>query len=399
MSKSTPTKDDVVIDMPSSHSGKNYSQMKFIVSSSGLLRQLLAISGVLNTSNPLPILDNFLFVIEKGSLTISASDLETTMTTQLPAEARSSGKIAVPAKILLETLKTFPEQPLTFSIDDKTHNIEISSDYGKYKLTGFDGEEFPKLPELESSTSLEIPSNMMLQAINKTLFATGNDELRPVMSGVFCQLSNDGLTFVATDAHKLVRYRRKDSKSKKESTFILPKKPLTLLKNVLTVAEDMLKINYNENNAFFQFGTISLICRLIDGRYPNYEAVIPVENPNKLTIDRAALLNSVRRVSIFSNKTTHQVRLKINGCELHISAEDLDFANEANERLSCQYTGEDMEIGFNARFLTEMLSNLDSEQINIEMSAPNRAGILTPAENSNSDEDILMLVMPVMLNN
>ncbi len=399
MSKSTPTKDDVVIDMPSSHSGKNYSQMKFIVSSSGLLRQLLAISGVLNTSNPLPILDNFLFVIEKGSLTISASDLETTMTTQLPAEARSSGKIAVPAKILLETLKTFPEQPLTFSIDDKTHNIEISSDYGKYKLTGFDGEEFPKLPELESSTSLEIPSNMMLQAINKTLFATGNDELRPVMSGVFCQLSNDGLTFVATDAHKLVRYRRKDSKSKKESTFILPKKPLTLLKNVLTVAEDMLKINYNENNAFFQFGTISLICRLIDGRYPNYEAVIPVENPNKLTIDRAALLNSVRRVSIFSNKTTHQVRLKINGSELHISAEDLDFANEANERLSCQYTGEDMEIGFNARFLTEMLSNLDSEQINIEMSAPNRAGILTPAENSNSDEDILMLVMPVMLNN
>jgi DNA polymerase-3 subunit beta len=399
MSKSTPTKDDVVMDMPSSNSSKNSSTMKFIVSSSGLLRQLQAISGVLNSNNPLPILDNFLFVIEKGSLTVSASDLETTMTTRMQVEAKASGRIAVPAKILLETLKTFPEQPLTFSIDEKTFNIEISSDYGKYKLTGFDGEEFPKLPVLEGTTSLEVSSNVLLQAINKTLFATGNDELRPVMSGVFCQLSKDSLTFVATDAHKLVRYRRTDAKAKTESAFILPKKPLTLLKNVLSVEDELLKINYNDNNAFFEIGNISLICRLIDGRYPNYEAVIPVENPNKLTIDRASLLNSVRRVSIFSNKTTHQVRLKISGSELHISAEDLDFANEANERLSCQYSGEDMEIGFNARFLTEMLNNLDSDQINIEMSAPNRAGILTPAEGKNSGEDILMLVMPVMLNN
>jgi DNA polymerase-3 subunit beta len=394
MSKST--KDDAVMDAP--HATKN-SSMKFIVSSSGLLRQLQGISGVLNTSNPLPILDNFLFVIEKGSLTISASDLETTMTTQLQVEAKSNGKIAVPAKILLETLKTFPEQPLTFTIDEKTHLIEISSDYGKYKLTGFDGEEFPKLPVLEGTTSLEISSTLMLDAISKTLFATGNDELRPVMSGVFCQLSKSNLTFVATDAHKLVRYRRNDAQAKNESAFILPKKPLTLLKNIMTGSYENLKISYNDNNAFFEFGNASLICRLIDGRYPNYEAVIPVENPNKLTISRSSLLNSVRRVSIFSNKTTHQVRLKINGSELHISAEDLDFANEANERLSCQYTGEDMEIGFNARFLTEMLSNLDSDQVNIEMSAPNRAGILTPADNANSEEDILMLVMPVMLNN
>ncbi|MCX6291937.1 MAG: DNA polymerase III subunit beta [Bacteroidetes bacterium] len=373
--------------------------MKFIVSSSGLLKQLQAISGVLNSNNPLPILDNFLFVIEKGSLTISASDLETTMTSKLTVEAKSNGKIAVPAKILLETLKTFPEQPLTFSIDEKTFGIEISSDYGKYKLTGFDGEEFPKLPVMEGTRSIELSPDVMLHAINKTLFATGNDELRPVMSGVFCQLEKDSLTFVATDAHKLVRYKRTDAKSKNEGTFILPKKPLTLLKNILTGTEQSLMINYNENNAFFEFGNISLICRLIDGRYPNYEAVIPAENPNKLTIDRSALLNSVRRVSIFSNKTTHQVRLKINGSELHISAEDLDFANEANERLSCEYSGEDMEIGFNARFLAEMLSNLDSDQVNIEMSMPNRAGILTQADGKNSEEDILMLVMPVMLNN
>ncbi|HRH67132.1 MAG TPA: DNA polymerase III subunit beta [Bacteroidia bacterium] len=374
--------------------------MKFIVSSQSLLKHLQQISGVLNSSNPLPILDNFLFVVEKGTLMISASDLESTMTTQISLiEGKQSGKIAVPAKILLETLKTFPEQPLTFIIDDKTHGIEIVSDFGKYKLTGFDGEEYPKVPAMEGGKSLEIVAGVMQNAIGKTLFATGSDELRPVMSGVFCQLSKDGITFVATDAHKLVRYRRSDSKSKSEGTFIVPKKPLNLLKNIISDAEEKIKISYTDSNAFFEFGNFSLICRLIDGRYPNYEAVIPVDNPNKLTISRLALLNSVRRVSIFSNKTTHQVRLKINGSELHISAEDLDFANEANERLSCQYSGEDMEIGFNARFLADMLSNLDCEEVTVEMSAPNRAGILVPANPENKDEDILMLVMPVMLNN
>lgn len=374
--------------------------MKFIVSSQSLLKQLQQISGVLNSSNPLPILDNFLFIVEKGNLMISASDLESTMTTQISLiEGKQTGKIAVPAKILLETLKTFPEQPLTFIIDDKSHAIEIVSDFGKYKLTGFDGEEFPKVPSMDGGKSLEIVAGVMQNAIGKTLFATCNDELRPVMSGVFCQLSKENITFVATDAHKLVRYRRSDSKSKSEGAFIVPKKPLNLLKNIISDAEEKIKISYTDSNAFFEFGNYSLICRLIDGRYPNYEAVIPVDNPNKLTISRQALLNSVRRVSIFSNKTTHQVRLKINGSELHISAEDLDFANEANERLSCQYAGEDMEIGFNARFLSDMLSNLECEEVTVEMSAPNRAGILVPSNPENKDEDILMLVMPVMLNN
>ena len=374
--------------------------MKFIVSSQSLLKQLQQISGVLNSSNPLPILDNFLFIVEKGNLMISASDLESTMTTQISLiEGKQTGKIAVPAKILLETLKTFPEQPLTFIIDDKSHAIEIVSDFCKYKLTGFDGEEFPKVPSMDGGKSLEIVAGVMQNAIGKTLFATGNDELRPVMSGVFCQLSKENITFVATDAHKLVRYRRSDSKSKSEGAFIVPKKPLNLLKNIISDAEEKIKISYTDSNAFFEFGNYSLICRLIDGRYPNYEAVIPVDNPNKLTISRQALLNSVRRVSIFSNKTTHQVRLKINGSELHISAEDLDFANEANERLSCQYAGEDMEIGFNARFLSDMLSNLECEEVTVEMSAPNRAGILVTSNPENKDEDILMLVMPVMLNN
>jgi len=374
--------------------------MKFIVSSSGLLRQLQALSGVLNNTNPLPILDNFLFVIEKGSLTISASDLETTMITHLPVESKANGKVAVQAKILLETLKTFPEQPLTFSIDEKTHQVEISSDYGKYKLSGFDADEFPKMPVAEDTATLTVPAQTMLQAISKTIFATGNDELRPVMSGVFCQISKDDITFVATDAHKLVRYKRGDAKSANEAAFILPKKPLTLLKNILGNSDNDIKIRYNATNAFFEVDNTTLICRLIDGRYPNYEAVIPIDNPNKLTISRTAFLNAIRRVGIFSSKTTHQVNLKITGSELQLNAEDVDFSNEATERLSCQYNGEDMEIGFNVRFLADMLSNLESEEVTIEMSAPNRAGIITPAvEGRKINEDILMLVMPVMVNN
>ena len=373
--------------------------MKFIVSSQTLMKQLQQVGGVLNSSNPLPILDNFLFIVEKGNLQVSASDLESTMTTNVQLiEGKQSGKIAVPAKILLDTLKTFPEQPLTFLVDTKTFGIEIVSDYGKYKLTGFDAEEFPKVPAMDGSKSFMIKPDVLQKAINKCLFATGNDELRPVMSGVFYQLSKDNITFVATDAHKLVRYRRTDAKASGDGALIVPKKPLNLLKNILNEASEDVKVTYNESNVFFQFASHSLICRLIDGRYPNYEAVIPVDNPNKLTIARTSLLSSVRRVSIFSNKTTHQVRLKIAGSELHISAEDIDFANEANERLSCQYDGEDMEIGFNARFLVDMLNNLDDDQITIEMSAPNRAGIIVPASPENADEDILMLVMPVMLN-
>jgi len=373
--------------------------MKFIVSSSVLLKQLQVIGGVLNSSNTLPILDNFLFEIKKGNLSITASDLETTMVTQVGVEAKEDGVIAMPAKLLLDTLKTFPEQPLTFTIDKDNFGVEISSDYGKYKLTGHNGSEFPKTPKLESPSNISIAALTLGNAINKTLFATGNDELRPVMSGVFFELNNDDLTFVATDAHKLVKYKRTDLKAEVGSSFILPKKPLTLLKNVLANLTEEVKIQYNETNAMFAFGDTKMICRLIDGKYPNYNAVIPTENPNKLTISRNALLSSVKRVSIFSNKTTHQVRLKMTGSELSVSAEDLDFANEANERLTCQYEGEDMEIGFNSRFLIEMLSNLTSDEVNIEMSAPNRAGILTPTEKDDEAEEILMLVMPVMLNN
>jgi len=376
--------------------------MKFIVSSSELSRQLQSIGGVLNSNNTLPILDDFLFEVNKNSLLVSASDLETTVSCSLDIESKDEGSIAVPARLLLDTLKTFPEQPLTFLMDNDNLGIEISSDYGKYKLTGHSSDEFPKIPVIEGGNSLELDSAVLIRALNKTLFATGNDELRPVMNGVLVELSSDCVTFVATDAHKLVKYQRTDAKSGSTASFIVPKKPLNLLKNIIPEDSDdfKIKVEYNESNTFFSFKNINLICRLIDGKYPNYDAVIPKENPNKLNVDRAAFLNCIKRVSIFANKTTHQVKLKVSGSELHVSAEDLDFANEANERITCSYEGEDIEIGFNSRFLIEMLSNLDTEEVQLEMSAPNKAGILSEAKDGSKDngEDLLMLVMPVMLN-
>ena len=371
--------------------------MKFIVSSSALLKQLQAISGALSSNTVLPILENFLFEINSGVLTISATDLQTTMNTTLAVEAKENGKIAVPSKILLDTLKTLADQPVIFSINDENFGIEMSAGDGKYKLSGENGEDFPKIPKVENAAALVITASTLSEAISKTLFAVSTDELRPAMTGVYCQMSSENITFVATDAHKLVRYRRRDAHAEVTSSFILPKKALNLLKSSLPTEDVSVNIEYNATNAFFSFNNINLICRLIDEKYPDYEAVIPVNNPNKLTIDRSLFLSCLRRVSIYSNKTTHQVRLKITGSELQISAEDLDFANEAFERLSCQYEGEDMEIGFNARFLVEMLANLETEEVALEMSTPNRAGILFPV-NADNNEDVLMLVMPVMLN-
>ena len=362
------------------------------------MKHLQHISGVLNSNNSLPILDNFLFEIEKGEMTVSASDLETTMNTKIAIKSEESGNIAVPARMLLEMLKKLPETPLSFLIENKTHAIEISAGEGKYKLTGFDGNEFPKVPAITKPSTIKLNSHVIANAINKTIFAAGNDDLRPTMSGVFCQLSDENIIFVATDAHKLVRYTRNDYKSKSTASFILPKKPLNLIKGILAAEDTEVTMVYNNTNASFSFNNINLICRLIDGKYPNYEAVIPKKNPNKLTIDRVSLLNSIGRVALFANKSTNQVRLKITGSELSISAEDYDYNNAANDRLTCSFTGEDMEIGFNSKFLLEMLANLESDNVVIEMSAPNRAGILLPAETDNKDEDILMLVMPVMLN-
>ncbi len=375
-----------------------YFPMKFIVSSSQLLKQLQILGGVINTNNTLPILDNFLFELNDNHLKISASDLETTMSTTIDVEADESGAIAVPARLLLDILKTFPEQPLTFKIEDN-NTIEISSDSGKYALAYAEGEEFPKAVELDSPSTTTLSGTILSTAISNTIFASGNDDLRPVMSGVFFQFSPENLIFVATDAHKLVKYIRNDVHANEVAEFIMPKKPLNLLKNILAGSDDDVIIEYNDTNAKFIFEDSILVCRLIDGKYPNYEAVIPKENPNKLTLERNSFYNSVRRVSIFSSKTTHQIRLKMAGTELKISAEDLDFSNKADERLQCSYEGDDMQIGFNSRFLLEMLNHLNSNDVILEMSLPNRAGILTPIDGLEEGEEITMLVMPVMLSN
>jgi DNA polymerase-3 subunit beta len=330
-------------------------------------------------------------------LTVSASDLETTMATTMAVESDSEGAVAIPAKLLLETLKTFPEQPLTFVIEEN-NTIEISSNHGKYALAYASADEFPKAISLDNASSTVISSDILATAISKTIFAAGNDDLRPVMSGVFFQFSTDSLTFVATDAHKLVKYSRTDVKASETAEFIMPKKPLNLLKGILAGSDEDVRVEYNDSNAKFSFENSVLICRLIDGKYPNYEAVIPKENPNHLTINRNQFLNSVRRVSIFSNKTTHQIRLKIAGAELNISAEDIDYSNKAEERLTCDYQGDDMQIGFNSRFLSEMLGNLNADEVQLEMSMPNRAGILTPIDGLDEGETVTMLVMPVMLN-
>ena len=371
--------------------------MKFHVSTSLLLKHLQQVHGVISNNSVLPILGDYLFQIESGKLTIHVTDLENTMSTTLDIESKESGKIAIPAKMLLETLKTLPEQPLTISFDPKTFGVELINDNGKYKLNGDNPADFPKVPQAEGVQEIEVSTSVLTYGIGKTLFAVSNDDLRPAMTGVFFQINPDGLTFVSTDAHKLVKYRRKDAKTEKAASFIVPKKALNLLKGTLPTEGTQAKISFNSSNAFFEFGNVHLICRLIDMKYPDYNAVIPTDNENKLIIGRYELLNTLKRISIFSNKTTHQVVFSIRSKELTISAQDLDFSNEAKETIACSYDGEAMEIGFNARFLIEMLGVLGTDEVVIELSTPSRAGIIVPSQEDEND-DLLMLIMPVMLN-
>ncbi len=371
--------------------------MKFSVSSSELLKHLQLAGGSIGSNPVLPILEDFLFTIENNKLTIAASDLETSITTQIEVRADASGSVAVPAKILLETLKALPQQPITFSVNDDNHAIEITSAYGKYRLAGENGQDFPRIPEPDVVDTVTIPGGVLAQSITKTLFATSNDELRPAMTGVYFQVDFNKLTMVATDAHKLVKFTFGSLASDVSTSFIVPKKALNLLKNALHGDEEV-TMSFNKANAFFTFGDTHLVCRLIDARYPDYNAVIPVDNPNLLTLPRIDFQNSLRRIAIYANKTTNQVILNVNDGSLTISAQDLDFSNEATEQLSCSYDGTPLTIGFNAKFLIEMLGVLESEEVRMELSTPTRAGILLPIEETEG-EDILMLVMPVMLSN
>ena len=373
--------------------------MNFIVSSSYLLKNLNAISGII-TSNPVvPILENVLFEIEGGNLLITASDLQTSVMVELQVESKEDGSVAIPAKILIETLKNLPEQPVTFSIDDQNYNIEINSDNGRYKLAGENSADFPKVPSISDGYSSEINSDVLNSAISNTIFSTSTDELRPAMTGVFFKLATAGCTFVSTDGHRLVKYIRTDIKGDEvDHDMILPRKSLNLLKSILpSDSSSEIKLEFNASNAYFSFENIKMVCRLIDERYPDYDNVIPSDNSNNVTISKPEILGSLKRISIYANKTTNQVRFKISGSEILISAEDLDFSNEANERISCDHDGDDIEIGFNAKFLIEMLSNIESDKVILKLSEPNRAGLLIP-EDINDNEDITMLVMPVMLN-
>jgi DNA polymerase-3 subunit beta len=366
--------------------------MKFIASASSLLKHLQQISGVINANTVLPILEDFLFDIQDKKLTIAATDLETVMKVQMDVESKTNGKVCIPAKILIESLKNIPDQPLTFNID-KNFAIEITSDNGKYKVMGENPDNFPKAPVADDTNSFTMISTALVTGINNTLFAVSNDDLRPAMTGVFFELSKDSIQFVATDAHRLVRYKRTDVKCPKNDSFIVPKKPLNLLRNVLPDNDDEITISYNNNHLFVSHNSTQLICRLIDARFPDYKVVIPSDNPYKLVVGRNDFQSALRRVSVFSNKSTNQVALSINGSELQLAAQDVDFSFEGNERMNCQYDGEDLQIAFNAKFLIEMLSAAESNEVKIELSTPTKAGIIKPTE-LNESEDLLMLVMP-----
>jgi DNA polymerase-3 subunit beta len=370
--------------------------MKFIVSSSALLKQLQQISGVINANTVLPILEDFLFEVEKNRLTVVATDLETVMKVQLEVEAKDSGRVCIPAKILLDSLKNIADQPLTFSID-KNFAIEITSDNGKYKVMGENPDNFPKEPGADDTSSFTISSSALVTAINKTLFAVSNDDLRPAMTGVYFEMDKKSLQFVATDAHRLVRYKRKDVSCPKAESMIVPKKPLNLLKSAMPDNNDELTVSFNNNHLFVKHGTTQLSCRLIDARFPDYKVVIPADNPYKLVVNKTDFQSALRRVSIFSNKSTNQVVLNISGSELQLAAQDVDFSFEGNERMKCQYNGEDLQIAFNAKFLIEMLHAADSDEVTVELSTPTKAGIIKPAEQEEGEE-LLMLVMPLMLN-
>lgn len=371
--------------------------MKFIVSSSQLLKHLQQISGVINANTVLPILEDFLFEIEKNKLTVVATDLETVMKIHLDIEAKDSGKVCIPSKILLDSLKNIAEQPLTFNID-KNFGVEITSDNGKYKVMGENPDNFPKEPVADSATSFTMPSSALVTAINKSLFAVSNDDLRPAMTGVYFELDSKGMTCVATDAHRLVRFKRTDVSCPKTDTFIVPKKPLNLLKSALPQNDDELQISYNSNHLFIKHDGTELVCRLIDARFPDYKVVIPTDNPYKLTVNKNDFQSALRRVSVFSNKSTNQVALNISGSELQLAAQDVDFSFEGNERMACRYDGEDLQIAFNAKFLIEMLNAADTDDVVIELSTPTKAGIIKPTE-AEENEELLMLVMPLMLNN
>ena len=372
--------------------------MKFIVSSTALLSHLQAISRVINTKNSMAILDNFLFRLEGNALTMTASDQETTMTTTIEVlEAEGQGLFAVSAKILLEPLKELPDQPLTFEINDENLEIFLYFQNGKYNFIGVNGDEYPqKSPLSDTAKTFSISSQVLLNGINRTIFATADDELRPIMNGICMDIHPEDIVFVASDSHKLVRCKNDSVQSGIQASFILPKKPANLLKNILPKEAGDVTVSFDDKNACFTLSNFVLNCRLIEGRYPNYASVIPQNNPNRLIIDRALFTNVLRRVSVFSNQASNLVKLQLSENQIVVSAQDIDFSTSAEESISCSYSGDSMGIGFKSVYLIEISNNISSQEVSIELSDPSRAGLILPIENQ-ANEDLLMLLMPMML--
>ena len=378
--------------------------MEFIVSTSNLLSQLNTIKGVINSKNTLPILDNFLFTLDGNVLKIEASDLETRLETKLELESvKGAGVIAIEAKNLTDMLGLFSDEPLTFKVDLTNYKIDIFSASGKYTIAGANGKDFPKTQPLGESddaasiSSFTIAPEILRKAITSTAFASADDDARPMLTGILFELTPEHLRFVATDSHKLARYTRTDIKSETQASFIFPQKPANLLKNILAKETADVKVEFDSKQVVITMAQSILNCRLIDGKYPNYAAVIPLENPNKLIINKADFYTKLRRVAFFSNPSNNLTRLEMSGTRLMISAQNIDYASSAKEELNCQYEGDDMQIGFKSKFLLNILDNINSEDVTIEMSDPGRAGLIMPVEKDDENEDVLMLLMPMMI--
>ncbi len=373
--------------------------MKFIVSSTALFSHLQAISRVINSKNALPILDCFLFNLEDGTLSITASDNETTMITSLEvSESDSNGSFALSSKTILDAMKEIPEQPLSFEINAGTLEITVQYQNGKYNVVGQNADEFPQPATLgENAVHVNMEASILLSGINRSLFATADDELRPVMNGIYFDITTEDITMVASDGHKLVRNKTFSAKADERAAFILPKKPAALLKNLLPKEQGAVKIEFDERSAVYTLENYRMICRLIEGRYPNYNSVIPQNNPHKVTIDRLQLTSALKRVSVFSSQASSLIKLRLQENQMVVSAQDIDFSTSAEESLTCQYQGSPMSIGFKSTFLIDILNNLSGTDVIIELADPSRAGVLVPLEQE-ENEELLMLLMPMMLN-
>lgn len=373
--------------------------MKFIISSSSLFSHLQAISRVINSKNTLPILDCFLMDMRDGTLSLTASDNETTLSTSIEVSQFDEDiRFAVSSKTILDALKEIPEQPLTFEVNKSTLEITIQYQNGVYNLVGQNADEYPQAPSLkDNSVNVIIGANLLISGINRTIFATADDELRPVMNGIYLDVTSENITFVASDGHKLVRDKTFAAHGNEKSAFILPKKPANILKNILPKESNDVSLSFDDRNAVFAMENYYMVCRLIEGRYPNYNSVIPQDNPHKATIDRAMLISALRRVSVFSSQSSSLIKLTLSENNIQISAQDIDFSTSAQESIPCQYNSTQMSIGFKSTFLIDILNNISSQEVIFELADPSRAGVIVPVENDEK-EDLLMLLMPMMLN-